>query len=442
MIRVSKFEVYRINADDPKSVRQRWHKTADFIQEMTNFIWQSWLVWHVQNESAAKIRQYLNALALWRETKQGDKPKLDLFAVSAELQKHLYDGLTATFPEVHSRVLVLLLQIVTKKIKERKAAKGNLSGWMAILLHRESLPSSTRPQPIPYDRQNASVIPPLADGDNYRLRLRVDRIEREGKPALSTIDEVELLTKRRGIAGHAAILQRICAGETKFAGSSLQWSDQRKKWFALVCWDDQQDSPELDAASTAILRPATKHPWTLVLPSGKRWRGGNGRHVGAVRQQLLTQRWNRQAGYRYAGSANKGHGLNRALGPLFKLSLRWKDFVKTCNHHLTIEIVRDCVRENVGTLFYLQPAGEKRDRRFLATAGKIPGRDDSTGWDWHQVAAMLGYKCREAGIKLVVRKCGEPRAVAKKEVAKPPRKQGRSQGGSRGKAGKQVAATA
>lgn len=414
-VRVLRFEIYRVEADDVKSVRQRWHGLADQCQRITNFIWRQWLVWHTQNNSPAKIRKYLDGLAKWRENKDakgkpGEKPKLELQTVSNDLSNALYAGIAGEFKDVNARVQVLLLNSVKKKIKERKAAKGNLSGWMAILLDRESVPSSTRPQPIPFDAKNVKLVPPADSKDNWRLRLRIDRLDQGDKMATSNEDVVQLLTKRRGIAGHEKILQRIALGEHKFCGSSLYFDRQKRKWFALVCYDKQGEVEQMNPEKAAVLRPGLKRPW--MLRYGRTfWRGGHGRHVAAVRHQLLTQRWGRQDGYRFAGSANKGHGRERALQPIFRLSKRWKDFVKTCNHQLTANIVRECVEQGIGTLYYFQPTEAKRDTRFLATAGKVASRHDSTGWDWHQVASMLAYKSKEAGIHLVVHKIGERAGV-------------------------------
>ncbi len=415
-VRVAKFEVYRIAGDleNAQATRARWHDLARQCQQITNYIWETWLVWHVGNDSANKIRGYLDALAAWRETKEGDKPKCEVFATTKELSKIIYDGLGDNFPTSHVRVRDLLSNIIKKKIRERKAASGPLSGWMAILLRNESLPSSTRSQPIPFDRANAQIIPP-ADPvkDNFGLRLRIDRIQ-NGKPiATSTLDEIELMTRRRGIQGQTAVLHRITQGDYKFCGSSLHWDKKNKKWMALICYDMQKQVEMVAGDAVAILSPAKSHPWSLRICKHKpcmgkkrRWYSGRGRAVSAVRRKLLTQRWARQEGYRVAGSSNKGHGRERATAPAFKLSRRWKDFVKTMNHTISRQIVNDCVRDDLGVLVYYQPTGDWRGSRYLSTAGKIPDRHDSTCWDWFQMGTMLAYKCEQAGIRFVLRKSG------------------------------------
>lgn len=441
-VRTTRLEIVQINGD-VKEIRKRWFNLSDQVKQFTNRIWREWLCWHTANDSGTKIRLFLNALNAWRERehervrkltetakaekrklgkipKEGcdpndPKPKLELTAIPKELSQLLYERLMTAFPELNTRVRSLLLNIVQKKIKERKSAKGVLSAWMSILLDHESVPSSTHPLPIPFDTQNCELIPPLKEGDNFSLRVRVDRRPEDAKvKAPSTVDDVELRTKGRKALSQAKIMQRICDGTYKFCGSNLYYKDG--KWFGLISFEIPSDVEKIVSDETAILRPAFDHPWTLKIGKAKMWRGGNGRYVAARRHQLLTDRWSRQEGYRHAGSANKGHGRNRALGPIWHLSDAWKNFVKTCNHTLTRDVVRDCVDRGIGTLIYIQPAGLKRDTRFLAKAGKVQGRVDSTGWDWHQVANMLAYKCEEAGIQFEIRKSGEMKAKLREAV--------------------------
>ena len=86
---------------------------------------------------------------------------------------------------------------------------------------------------------------------------------------------------------------------------------------------------------------------------------------------------------------------------------RWKQLVKSYNHALTQDVVYRCIERGDHTLVYYQPCESARDSRCLVRAGKIPHRRDSTGWDWFQVATLLGYKCKDAGIHLIVKKVGK-----------------------------------
>lgn len=414
-VRVAKFEVVKPICDDPKLTWARWHDLGRAMQEMTNCIWRRWLVWHLEQGTPEKLRAWLRDVTAWHKADpvaRGEKPKCDANAVTKELSAAIYQELTALYPEVNARPRVLLMNAVTSKITARKAAQGNLPGWMAILLCRESIPSARREQPIPFDKKCAEF---LAVEDGYRLRLRIDRIERPGTTAKSTLSELILKTKHRKAAGQVAILKAILAGEYAFCGSSLCWDDRNRKWFVHVAFK-RPIEVQAEGKHTAVLRPGYYRPWSLLFGGRVYFRMfGDGSDVAYQRRNLLAQRWGRQEKYRYAGSASKGHGRNRTLGPFFKLEQNWRNYVTTRNHTSTGQLVRFCLERGIGTLIYVQPADEFGPTRYLAKVGKHPERRDSTAWDWHQVASMLGYKCKDAGIHLIVKKHDRRERPSKKD---------------------------
>src|SRR5690606_25986845 len=104
------------------------------------------------------------------------------------LQNAIYEDITATFPAVHARVRVLLLNITLKKIKTAKAATGNLKGWMAILLNKQGRPNSNHVIPIPFDTANSKIIPGKNDKDNASLFVRLHRDDSKAR-AISAFDE-------------------------------------------------------------------------------------------------------------------------------------------------------------------------------------------------------------------------------------------------------------
>ena len=415
IVRVAKFEILKMD----HGARNRWMKHSDEAKQITNCIWQTWLVWHVENNSANKIRTYLDRLAAWRDSpkkSRGKKPKLNLFAIPKECDKKIYDKLAKEFPEIHTTSRELIRNTVSGKIKSRKAANGKLSGWMSILLFNESIPSTVRGNPVPFSSRNAKIEPPENRDGNFKLHINLTRIPIKGKKNCPSVcDSFELMSRGRKASGQISIVKRICTGEYKFCGSSVVFRD--KKWFALVCYQmPGEQKPELNPSKYAFLRPAENWPWKLRIPGRNRRPGGNGPHVASVRRQVLTQRWSRQANYRVSGSSNKGHGLNRALAPIWRLSQRWKDFVKTYNHTVTRDVVRQLVNQGVGTLVYFQPDGPVKETRFLTRSGKVEGRHDPSGWDWFQVRSQLEYKCKDAGIELVVRKSCSKKQVNHKGV--------------------------
>lgn len=403
-IKVAKVEVWRIDGDH-KATRERWHDLAEQVQQITNCIWETWLCWHVANKSAVEQRRFLDEFAEWKKTKEGDKPKCGITAIPKVLDKLIYDTLAQEFPHVNTTTRELVRNAVTSKLKTKKAANGSLPGWVAIILRNESIPSSTRSQPIPFSKRNAKIILPSKSGDRFAMELRIDRVPVKGKKASGGhVDRIELLTNRRGIRKYEDVFYKIAKGEYDFCGSSLQWNRDLKKWFVLICYRvPDAEAVSIDVNSAATLCPGRNDPWALWQGGSWTWFGGTGRNVTAVRERVLKQRWSRQENYRHAGTSTKGHGTNRALKAVEQLTQSWKAFTKNSNHQTTTKVVQHCVRNGIGTLIYLQPLGGRK--RFLETTGKVEGRRDSTGWDWFQVGAMLSYKCQQAGIKLDIRKC-------------------------------------
>lgn len=404
-------------AGDWKEVTGRWHEITRQLQEATNRIWRLWLVWHTTNDSATKIRTYLDNNAKWKadpgRTKE-NQPACPVKAVAPELSKMIYDNLTAGFPHINGSVMEVVRHSTLQKLNARKAASGKLSGWMAILLDHESAPSSTRAQPIPFNKKVAKFVAPEKASDNFTLRAKLTRVPTPGKKnSPSKQDVIQLRTHSRSAAKAAATLKKIASGEYEFKGSNLIYSKSKRKWFAQIAYQvPEVAKPQLDENKTAILHPMRDQPWCLHMPGRRAFPGGYGRHVTETRERLIRQRLGRAQGYRYAGSANKGHGRERAMAPQFRLRERWKDFVKTANNVVTKNVIDCCLRDGIGKLVYLQPADGRGESRFLASAGKLPDARDSTGWDWYQVRTQLEQKCQAAGITLEIRKCGDKRQVA------------------------------
>lgn len=386
-------------------LRKELYELSEDCQQMTNRIWQVWECWHVKANSRKKI-------AAWVEAKRSGKeagkwpvecfPKIPVKANKKgndlTLRNQIEADLGETFPHVHARLRSLLANSVCKNISTTKAAKGSMRGWAAILLNRQSRPSSTRVLPIPFDRQNSKVIP--GDGPDAKLFVRLWR-DPGATRKVSEFTEFTLRTRGRAFDYTKPIL-RLATGEWCYKGSELFYDTRKKKWFALLaCEIGPQPQVKPVHGKQLFLRCGYYHPVQVQTVHGEKSQRrflhnfGNGDLVAEIRRQLLTQRWSRQANYRVAGSSNKGHGRERAIGPIFLLSRRWKDFVKRYNHTLTSRLVGVCLAEGIGELHFFQPSGG----RCLDTAGKRQDRQDGTGWDYFQIKTLLAYKCEQHGIE-------------------------------------------
>jgi len=404
-IRATKIEIWRM----PEDRRDAWLHISEQVQRMTNRMWQIWLCHHLQNKSEIKIRSYLDALVTWRDTKQGkqgDKPKLNVQACGKELSNLIYHAISDEFADVTARTRGLCQNKWQGALSKRKASRGSLSGWMAILLANESLPSSTRQLPIPFDKMSSPRDTTFKKEDGkYWMTLRLERVQEDGK---SVTDDVELILHRRKMSGVRTTVDRILDGTYQYKGSSVTFDSRSHKWFANISYDMPIDNglsanlPAIDINSEIHLIPGKKSPWIVKAPSKKPWRAfGHGDHVVRMRQVIQRERWSRQEHNRWGSCATKGHGSNRAKSAWTKLSSRWKNFTKVYNREVAKRIVSIARSAGHGKIVYWQPKESKRDLMFLAKAGKHP-RSAMT-WDWFQITALIKARAEEVGIEVETR---------------------------------------
>ncbi|MCC7334414.1 MAG: hypothetical protein IT422_04940 [Pirellulaceae bacterium] len=398
-----------------KSRKEALKSLAVSCQRMQNRLWQIWLCHHSNNDSANKLRLHFDAYRKWEQTKEGKKPDwpvLPLGAGSFEkstkggkkgketfkpflTQSHRDDSfyriLSAEFPDVHVRTRGLLTNAWQSRIGKREAANGNLPGWVSILFANESLPSFTRPQPIPFDKDNARLS--VVDGE-IKLQTRLERNEDDGK---SFVDTFTLLLNKKKARNSRVVANKIVSGEYAWKGSNLMYD--RGKWYALLAYEmPVRERVGLDANKTLFVRPGTKNPWRVKIGYEESWMfGGNGSHVEYARRAVIRERAQRKEHYRWAGSSQKGRGGHRARSVWTKLSSRWKDFSKRYNHEVTRQIVRLAVSRGCGRVVYFQPKDSQREGRYLSTAGN--DGHSAMFWDYFQFGSLLASKCETEGIE-------------------------------------------
>lgn len=376
--------------------REAWRDLAIACQQMQNRLWQIWLCHHANNQSAEKLREHFEAYNRWKETKQGEKPQWPCKALEPPLtasadSRSFYRILSAEFPEVNLRTKGLLTNAWQSRLSQRKSASGNLPGWVSILFANESLPSFTRPQPIPFDKENAKLI---KDGDKYIVELRIERLADSGK---SIVERCELMVNKAKAYKMRVTFDRILSGEYQWKGSNLVFD--RGKWMVALSYEmGPREHVGLNCDKTLIVRPGRQSPWRVRVAGGESFRfGGNGRHVEYARRAIIDQRNSRKEHYRWAGSNQKGHGRKRAEAVWTKLSSTYRYFVKRYNGEITRQLINLAVSRGCGRIVYLQPKDRQRDTRFLSVAGN--DHRSAMSWDYFQFGTMLASKCETEGIE-------------------------------------------
>lgn len=379
--------------------RDNWRQMAIDCQRMTNRIWQIWLVHHATHGTADKLRAHFEAYREWDQApkdERGPKPKWPCKPLEPPLthspdDQSFYRILSREFPGINARTRGLLLNAWQSRLSKRKAASGALPGWVSILFGNESVPSFHKPQPIPFDKQNASL---RKDDDKYILRLRIDRDEDTGR---SEVEDCELILRKRKCGHVRSVVDKILSGEYAWKGSNLVLKNG--KWFAMVSYEmPKRERSNVDPEKVLFVRPGSRWPWRVRHMGGRGSfsAGGNGRHVDFARRAIDRETIGRKEHYRWAGSNQKGHGGDRARSVWVKLSSRWKDFQKRYNSEVARRVTDIAIREGCGRIIYLQPRDGRRDSRFLS-GGQKNGR--TAGWDYFAFGTMLASKCEEEGIE-------------------------------------------
>lgn len=391
-VRATRVEIFGFGKASGR--RDNWRQLAVDCQRMTNRLWQIWLCHHAANRSADKLRSHLDAFKAWKEH-GGKKPAWPCKALEPPLTvsadpRSLYRILSAEFPGVNVRTRGLLTNAWQSLLSKRKAANGNLPGWVSILFANESLPSTTRPVPIPFDKENAKL---QRDGQSYVLEVRIERLG-DGK---SVVERCELMLNKPKCHSVRTIIDRIMSGVYEWKGSSIVFD--RGKWFASLAYEMPARKQEtVDPDKTLFVRAGRRSPWRVRVDGGSSWRfGGNGSHVEHARRAIIRERNSRKEHYRWAGSNQKGHGRSRADAAWTKLSSRYRDFVKRYNNEITRQVVNLAISRGCGRVVYLQPKDAQRADRFLTIAGN-DGRS-AMAWDYFQFGSMLAAKCETEGLE-------------------------------------------
>ena len=420
-VRTTRIEIFGFGRTSGE--RENWVHMSRQMQRMLNRMWQIWLVHHAEASSADLLRKHLDDFAKWKTTKQGTKPKWPCNACEKTLSNKIYHTITKEFPDVNARTRVLVQNKWQGTLTTRKAANGSLPGWVSILFGNESIPSFTRPQPFAFDHENGKLS---RNDKRCELTVRIERLFAEaGTVKKSLVETCELMTGKRKAAGVRKIIDRIIDGEYGWKGSSLLFD--RGKWYALLSYQmPDKDHKPLDSGSTLYVVPAKNRPnlpfqlearsdgiadaprkrrgrgpWLIKTVDAKgkidRWLfGGEGKHIEYARRAILDERSSRKEHYRWAGSAQKGNGRQRADAVWTKLSSHWKNFVKRYNHEVSRRLVNMCVQRGIGRIVYCQPRDSQRDKTYLATVGNRPG--SAMLWDFFQMGTLLAYKCDHEGI--------------------------------------------
>lgn len=390
--RIVKLEVVGLDPD----FRAILFAVGDELRRGVNWWWRQWEAWHTARDSSALLAAEIEADRTWRaadKATRGERARPVVAPLPNELNRKLGVGVAKRCPGVNSRVLTLTFNKLGKTLRTKQSTAAACKWWRAILLDLDSRGCARRPQSIPLDGANAKIRG-CDERGRVLLEFRADRIAK-GERGTSTLISVQLKTDGKR-AAYAQPARDMAEGTRSLKSATLIYDGARKKWFVALAYQaDPIEAAHIDPERVAVLRPGRRRScWRLRLPCGRTIAlGGRGNHVRHVRRSLLAQRWGRQHAYTHA-PARKGSGRERALTPLFKLTLRWNHFTRSCNDAVTAQLGTILSEHGCGKLVLF--GGD--DSRVLAAAGKIEGREDSTGWPWYQMQQLCEQKMSRLGV--------------------------------------------
>lgn len=183
--------------------------------------------------------------------------------------------------------------------------------------------------------------------------------------------------------GAAEIVHKIAAGEYTLCDSMIQRSREGDLMCLLIYRAKREHMP-LDPAKVCGVDLGVVIPAVCATNTGpERLYIGNGEEVWAARSMFRAQRRRSQ---RVAGIYSKTRQWERS-----EKEDRW---IHTYYHALTRQIINFCLKQGCGTLHIEDLAALRRDdaesefRRLM--------------WVPSKIASMLEYKCKDAGITLVM----------------------------------------
>lgn len=331
----------------------------------------------------------------------GDPPKCPVNPMPKDLRSHIGKLVTQHF-QMNSRVGTVGLNTLVKDITKHRAAKGRLKRWQRVLVDLEGQ-CFNKPQPIPFDTQNAAIIPPEDPTDDKAEWMMKLRLDRGHAPKTQCIpDIVSLKTEGKKLHNLRRVLRDCVLGTLKFCGSNLI-RDESGCWYIHLCYQERKLEPiPTDPNKTATLRPMVTHPLGLFIGDEReRWIGGRGRVVIYMRKRFNAKRGSMRELYKSGGK--RGHGRSRTKKYYLALNCLARG-KKTLNQQWARDAFRYIQEKGVGKLVFCRPTEQSAKRTFLFTAGSHDERPDT--WPWHILETCLSNICSRLGVEFSVQPMG------------------------------------
>ncbi len=353
------------------------------------------------------------------------EPVLESVWMPKELEQILYYTVSEIAPELAAKVGSQLL----RQLRSRLGAKMpyNHPGkakfrWEAILNY-EVNDDHFKGWTIPVVNQDTNIT----YAGNYATKNKVKQLDSLGGKSCSLVS-IPLYSRESGrehkshIArlhvrdmspGMKDIVRKVSSGEWKLQDSKLVKIERGKKsnkgWYFYLTYEQPRKDLGLNKERIATLETTpgkNKDPF-LVSFENRSWNIGDGLPLFRDYSRLDARR--KVMRHRYQTGASKGHGKHRFYRNILPHSRAFKDMQDRFMFNAISDIVKFCVRNNCGTIFYAEPGKKLREHVWFANKN-IP-------YNWTNFLSKLKYKCAIYGIDLQVQRTSTKEWKNKWEVS-------------------------
>lgn len=209
----------------------------------------------------------------------------------------------------------------------------------------------------------------------------------------------------RDRSGNRLIVERVIDGSYKMSTSSLQIDG--KKVFLLLCCDIPARQHELDAQKTmyAYLDVLCPIVCSCDVNAIRDYDSGNHRFEIGTAEEFNHHRLQIQAAVRRCQIANRyargGKGRERKCQAIERWHDREKNYVDTKLHTYSRLLVDLCIKHKCGKLLLLNQIPREEQAKEDNQRGKP---FVLRNWSYYGLKDKIAYKCKMAGIKLIIDK--------------------------------------
>ncbi len=215
--------------------------------------------------------------------------------------------------------------------------------------------------------------------------------------------------------GMKEVVKRVIAGEWSFSDSSIHFDEVRpnskrakkghkSRWVLHLCYNQPGEESRLDKNREGYLvlnPPEALNPFEVGIAPGtqgevekKSWQCGFGQAIKKQFARIEARRESMRFRHRVRGSGRRSHGHQREYRDVKEVIQKSANVARDCTLKTVVDIVRYCVRNNLGTLNFTPPSLGYRPTCWFPK-NNVP-------MNWTLFVDRLKHECWQKGVVLNV----------------------------------------